>query len=182
MNANGIEKNAMKLRSHRSWSRPAGVAVGTAVAVLLLAGTATAQLIPATLDERITGAERVVVATARSVSARWATNKFGDLLIVSRILLEVNETIKGPPASAAWLDLEGGTLDGLTLIISNLPAVEPGERAVFFLESAQEGVFRPHLRGHGILKLDQNDMVQGTHVPLNEIRGRARGMGQGGRE
>ena len=129
----------------------------------------------ATLDERIEGSQKVVIASARSVSARWRENTYGDRLIVSRVLLDVEETVKGPATSnAIWMDLEGGTLDGFTLRVSDLPTVEPGERAVFFLDQNEDGTTTPHLRGQGILKLDSNNIVTGSSLRVDDIRVAAR--------
>ena len=125
----------------------------------------------ATLDERIQGSQKVVIASARSVNASWRENTYGDRLIVSRVLLDVEETLKGPATSnAIWMDLEGGTLDGFTLRVSDLPTVQPGERAVFFLDQDANGVAVPHLRGQGILKLDVNNVVTGSSLRADDIR------------
>lgn len=130
----------------------------------------------ATLDERIAGAQRVVVASARSVDARWRENTYGDRVIVSRVLLDVEENLKGSATnSAIWMDLEGGTLDGFTLKVSDLPDLRPGERAVFFLDQGENGVATPHLRGQGILKLDSDNVVTGSSLRLDAIRSLARG-------
>jgi hypothetical protein len=104
------------------------------------------------------------------VSATWKENAFGDKLIVSRFTLHVEETLKGTPAADVALDLEGGTLDGFTLRVSSLPTLVPGERAVFFLDSVNGGAYQAHLRGQGILKLDDQDFVKGSSLSLDEIR------------
>ena len=62
----------------------------------------------ATLDERVAGAQRVVVATTRAVHSEWRENSHGDRLIVSRVQLEVIETLKGASESSLWLEVEGG--------------------------------------------------------------------------
>jgi hypothetical protein len=130
----------------------------------------------ATLDERIAGAQKVVVASARSVDASWRENTYGDRLIVSRVLLNVEETLKGTPSnSPVWMEMEGGTLDGMTLRVSDLPELQPGERAVFFLDQGENGISTPHLRGQGILKLDHDDFVRGSSLRLDAIRTLARG-------
>lgn len=130
----------------------------------------------ATLDERIAGAQRVVVASARSVDASWRENTYGDRVIVSRVLLNVEETLKGSATSnAIWMDLEGGTLDGFTLRVSDLPDVRTGERAVFFLDQGENGIATPHLRGQGILKLDPDNVVTGSSLRLDVIRALAHG-------
>jgi hypothetical protein len=158
---------------------PRAVAGALALTVCVMASTvisAASNGRIATLDERISGAQRVVVASARSVDARWRENTYGDRLIVSRVLLDVEETLKGSAATnAIWMDLEGGTLDGFTLKVSDLPDLRPGERAVFFLDQGENGVAMPHLRGQGILKLDQDNVVTGSSLRLDVIRTLARG-------
>jgi hypothetical protein len=146
--------------------------VGVIAGIGLLAGAAAAQ--NATLEYRVSGAESVVVATARSVTASWRENEHGDRIIVSRVQLDVNETLKGARASAMWVDVDGGTLDGYTLRVSGLHMPEIGERGVFILDPAEGGVHTPHLRGLGILPLDDNDVVRGSNVHLSDIRTRVR--------
>lgn len=128
---------------------------------------ATGQPLP--IPDRARGAARIVVATVAETSARYERNAFGDELIVTYAHLHVEETVKGP-AGPAILALEGGTIDGITMRASSLPALAKGERAVFFLTPGAKGEFRPHLRGQGILKLDANDRVPGSSLTLDEIR------------
>ena len=99
-----------RVHRHRS------VLVRLVAAVLFVvgfSGAAAAQ--NATLEFRAGGAERVVVATARAVTASWRENEHGDRIIVSRIQLDVAETLKGAQARTVVLDVDGGTLDGFTL-------------------------------------------------------------------
>jgi hypothetical protein len=125
---------------------------------------------PIDIPERIHGADRVVVASAASVTPTWRSNVYGDQLIVSQVLLQVEETLKGDPQGSVLLALEGGTLGGVTLTVSSLPDVKPGERAVFFLDRAGNNEHVPHLKGLGILKLDQTNQVQGSSLQLEDIR------------
>jgi hypothetical protein len=154
------------------------VAIG-ALALLACLGTGAALTAAsgghiASLDERIQGSQKVVVASARSVNAGWRENTYGDRLIVSRVLLDVEETLKGPATSnAIWMELEGGTLDGFTLRVSDMPTLQPGERAVFFLDQDENGIATPHLRGQGVLKLDDENVVTGSSLHLANIRSAA---------
>ncbi len=134
-----------------------------------VAGASQGRAVP--LEERAQGASQVVVARVTSVTPRWANNAFGDRLIISRLSLRVDETLKGVAAAAVSMDLEGGTLDGLTLRVSNLPALELGERGVFFLNAMAGGVYHPHLAGLGILELDDADFVRGSSLSLDTVRG-----------
>jgi hypothetical protein len=129
---------------------------------------------PIDIPERIRGAERVVVATAQHVQPEWRRNSNGDTIITSQILLQVGETLKGSPAMTLIMDLEGGTIGGVTLKVSSLPDLKVGERAVFFLDPNGATSHVPHLKGLGILKLDAQDRVQGSSLNLNEIRRLAR--------
>ena len=125
---------------------------------------------PIDIPERIHGAGRVVVAQVTGVTPNWRTNNYGDQLIVSRVALRVEETLKGTPAATLALDLEGGTIGNLTLHVSSLPGLDAGERAVFFLDPTSDGSNLPHLKGLGILKLDQNNQVRGSSLRLEDIR------------
>jgi len=124
---------------------------------------------PVDLTERIKGAQRVVVAKAVKVTPEWRTNEHGDKLIVSQVSLEVEETFKAAATNALSLEVEGGTLDGLTLMVSSLPSLQAGDRAVFMLDAGSSGGHVPHQKGRGILKLDN-----GQRVGL-ELRGRLAG-------
>jgi hypothetical protein len=130
------------------------------------------------IPERAQGARTVVVATAVRVTPTWHRNAFGDELIVSRVALQVEETLKGTPGRLVTLELEGGTLDGLTLKVSSLPTVHAGERAVFFLDAGANGAHRPHLKGLGILKLDANNLVRGSSLHLDDVRRMTKGAGR----
>jgi len=124
---------------------------------------------PVSIQDRARGSERVVVASISDVTATHERNEFGDELIVSHAKLAVEENLKGN-GGAATVDVDGGTLDGMTLRVSSLPTVSRGDRAVFFLERGPAGQLRPHLRGQGILKLDQTNHVKGSSLSLDDIR------------
>jgi hypothetical protein len=128
----------------------------------------------ATLEERFTGADRVVLAKTRRVSAAWRRNEYGDRMIVTRALVDVDETLKGAGADQFWLEVEGGTIDGVTLEVSSVPLLHEDDRAIYFLNAAENNLYRPFLKGQGILTLDGDDMVRGSSLHLNQIRSVAR--------
>jgi len=98
-------------------------------------------------------------------------NNFGDQVIISRLLLQIQETMKGQAAPALWLDVEGGTVGNLTLRVSDMPALNQGDRAVFFTNPGQSGDDVQHLRGLGILKLDATNRVeQESNLTLDDVR------------
>jgi hypothetical protein len=122
------------------------------------------------IASRAKGAGSVVVATVVQVSASFERNSYGDRLIVSHVLLQVEETMKGKPAALVPMDLEGGSVGDITLKVSDLPALTTGERGVFFLDATASGPQQPHLRGLGILKLDARNTVHGSSLTVSAIR------------
>ena len=136
---------------------------------------------PTDIPSRARGAGRIVVARVVDVRAQFATNRFGDQLIVSTALLEVVETLKGPSVATLEVEVEGGTVGDLTLKVSDLPSLQTGERAVFFLDAGRGAVNLPHDRGRGILKLTQADQIQNSGLTLAQLRQEVRAALGGGR-
>lgn len=126
---------------------------------------------PPDIATRGRGAEKVVLATVVDVNSAFAKTVHGDQIIVSQVQLHVEETLKGSGRDFALLvDVEGGTVGDLTLNVSDMPSVTAGERAVFFLNRASNGKHVPHLRGLGIIKLNEQDLAPGSSLTLETIR------------
>lgn len=134
--------------------------------ILLLASQNPRADIPA----RAKGAERIVVGKVADVRASFGTNAHGDQLIISQVDVEVLDVLKGSPADAVTVEVEGGTVGDLTLRVSDMPELKPGERAVFFLEGEAAGRLKPHGRGHGILKLDRDNQVHDSELTLEAVK------------
>jgi hypothetical protein len=137
---------------------------------------------PTDLAAHSRGAGKVVVARISGVHSAFATNRFGDQLIVSNAILEVLETLKGAPQTVTTVTVEGGTVGDLTLKVSDMQELKEGDRAVFFLDADGSGNV-PHGRGRGILKLDDDDRVQGSStLTLESVKSAVRGAtARGGR-
>jgi hypothetical protein len=146
--------------------------VGCLLAGALVSGAAIAadQDVALPLADRARGAERVVVGRIAAVDPQWRVNEFGDRLIVSVARVAVEQTLKGHSQSTVDVEIEGGTIGDLTLRVSDLAPVAPGDRAVFYLERSRRGALVPHLRGQGMLKLDRSNRVPGSSLTLDEIR------------
>jgi hypothetical protein len=125
--------------------------------------------------ERARGAAEVVVGRVSSVSPAWRTNDFGDRLIVSVVRVAVDETLKGDARSSVDVEVEGGTIGGLTLRVSDLDTFTPGDRAVFYLQRSRRGAFVPHLRDLGLQRLDAAGRARDDGSTLDEIRRGVRG-------
>lgn len=133
---------------------------------------------PVDVATRARGADRVVVAAVDRVTAGYERNRFGDELIVSHAEVVISEVLKGRDTGLGErvvMDLEGGTVGDITLTVSDLPSLKPGERAVLFLRQNASGRYTPYMRGLGILKLDTRNNVAGSTVSLDDIRARVQG-------
>jgi len=149
-------------------------AVLVAVVVCALCPSLSADGPPVTIAARAKGADAVVVATVVEVTAAFERNAWGDNLIVSHAWLRVEESLKGESAQVIPLDIEGGTVNGLTLRVSDIEPVNQGDRAVFFIKHSSSGSNVPHLRGHGIVKLDSLNRVKGSIVTLDDVKRQVR--------
>ena len=139
--------------------------------VCLLAASAAASIGPAVdIPARARGAARVIVATVVAVQPRFDVTPAGDRIIVSDLLLNVNETLKGPRAEASTVTVEGGELGGLTLRVSDMAVMRAGDRAVFFLDDGPLGRQVPHRRGLGILRLDAAGRIESSALTVGELR------------
>ncbi len=135
---------------------------------------------PTDIAARTRGAQRVVLARVLDMVARFDTNRFGDQLIVSDATVEVLETLKGSAISVLRVAVEGGTVGDLTLTVSDMPSLRPGDRAVFFLDAERAGVHAPHDRGRGVLKLSAGDRIEGSTMTLDAIWRQVRAVGPQG--
>ena len=132
----------------------------------------------AVLQQLMAGAHSVVVGKARSVRGAWQDNEHGDRIIQSIVELDVDETLKGRPERSRRLQIEGGTVDGVTLEVSGEPDVRVGERVVMFLHAGSPQIDRVLGGEQGVLALDDRDFVRGTSLRLEELRQYARGQGR----
>ena len=114
--------------------------------VALSPATIQAQHPDVPLPERARGAERVVVGRVSSIAPQWRENEFA-IADCSVVRVAVDETLKGAASQSMDVEVEGGTIGPLTLRVSDLDALEPGDRAVFYVRRDRRGAFVPHLRG-----------------------------------
>ena len=85
------------------------------------------------LDGLVAGAQEIVVGRVRNSATYWA----GDgRLILTRHTIEVSETLKGANDGTVEITTVGGTIGDLTLYVAGMPAFQPGEEMVVFVEAA----------------------------------------------
>lgn len=115
----------------------------------LLASTALLLMLPAalsaqqpaldlgtlTLDQLAGRAATIVVSTVTNRQAEWE-NYGASRLIVTRVTLAIEQTLKGSPPRTLVVEVLGGTIGDQTLHVSHVPAFKVGDRDVLFLNGA----------------------------------------------
>ncbi len=124
----------------------------------------------ADLKARINAAERAVVGRVTRVAPYMKRTEHGDLLIMSHVELAVEETLKGTPSATLPVEMEGGTLNRLTLRVSDMPTLKAGARAVVMVTRGRRGEFVPHRRGASVLELEAGDHIKNSDLWLDDVR------------
>jgi hypothetical protein len=140
-------------------------------ALLCLYTTALSAAIgpPVSVEARAKGSQVVVIAAVAEVRSRFGANAFGDQVILSDLQLNVAESLKGQASPTITVTVEGGKVGELALRVSDIPVMETGERAVFFLDRAPNGHLL-HERGLGVLKIDNSNRVRNTNLTVDDVR------------
>lgn len=129
---------------------------------------------------RFRAADHAVVGTIDAIESRIERNQFGDVLIVSRVSVNVTEQLRGQSAwSRVSFDAEGGTYAGYTLKVSDMPELKKGHRGVFLLRKrAGRDVMDLSERGASLVPLSADDSIPGSELTLEDLRGVARQVGR----
>ncbi len=158
-------------------SRSARAARTIGGGLLILAasmGGALAQSKTAEFNAALKQAKFALVGTITETRASKRRSSWGDDIIVTTAIIRTEEALRGAPSTWTALELEGGTLNGVTMEASDTPLMRQGERAVFLVDQLPDGRFIAHGRGLGILKLRIDDRVENSELTLNEVRALAR--------
>lgn len=140
------------------------------------------------MEQMFARADRVVVGRVSRVASRWAEWEGVGRVIVTRCTVVVEESLGGRDRGESVAEIEvevpGGTVGDLTLVVSDAPALLDGERAVFFLvEGASGGTHRIYglesgklpLRGARIVA--NPGLVSGPCSTLDDVRRAAKADG-----
>jgi hypothetical protein len=109
------------------------------IVLITLASAHPAAQAPMTLDEMILAAPAIVVATVESRRAEY--EYYGSSrLIITKVTLRIEDTLKGSAPRTLVVEVLGGTLDDQTLHVSHVPEFQVGDRDVLFLSLAPHSV------------------------------------------
>ena len=111
---------------------PAAASILLPAAAILLPAAAMAAVVPFMSLEEIAGAARVIVlGKVESVEGAWSED---GRIIVSRVTIAVERSLKGGPRNSVTLEVPGGKVGDRIMLASGAPVFARGERVVVFLE------------------------------------------------
>ena len=122
------------------------------VFALALAPSSATSVIAPTFDQLVSRADLIFTGQALSHRTEWR-NQGGQKSIVTLVTFGVRALHKGRADATVTLQFLGGTIDDVTLDVSEMPKFKPGERVVLFVE--KNGVNASPLLGfyHGKFSL-----------------------------
>jgi hypothetical protein len=86
------------------------------------------------IDQRAKEATNIVVGKIKQIKSFYATNKWGDDLIMSEVTLKVDKVHKGDQVDEVTFIVEGGTVGDIVLRVSSVPLFEEGETMILYLK------------------------------------------------
>ncbi len=126
------------------------------------------------LNTALRQAKFTVVGTVTETRPSRRRSSWGDVIIVTTAIVRTDEALRGSPPSWVPLEVEGGTIDGVTMEASHTPLTKRGDRAVFLVDQLSDGRFIAHGRGKGVLRLRADDRIADSELTLNDVRRLAR--------
>jgi hypothetical protein len=137
-------------------------------------------VIPPSFDELVGQAEVIFQGTVSDVKSQW-TGEGAERHIVTYVTLNVEDAIKGDPGATYTMRMLGGTVDGTTMEVSDVPKFKVGDRDILFVE--HNGTQFVPLVGimHGRFHV-QADTARGADVVLKSNGDAVKDVAQLGKE
>ena len=108
-----------------------------ALLVLLHGSAAATTTVVASLDDLVARTDEVHIGRVTAIESRWQRG-----VIVSRIRVAVDETVKGARAAVLDVEVDGGLVDGVRMEVIGAPRWRIGDRSLLFLRR-HGAVLRP---------------------------------------
>jgi hypothetical protein len=111
------------------------------------------QLIPRSLEELSTSAERIVMARCESAAAHWNADHSQ---ILTAYRFHVTRALKGEDSPTITLDELGGFVDGKGMMVADVPRYTVGEGVLLFAARTEIGRWRTLGAGQGKFSLSRD--------------------------
>jgi hypothetical protein len=101
--------------------------------LLMLSHLTFALEAPISLQHLADESDRIVRGRVMKLTYSYGSNSYGDELIYTHATVRVAEALKGDRSDLV-VKIEGGTLDGITLTVSDTATLKTGEEVLVFLK------------------------------------------------
>ena len=138
------------------------------LSMVFIATIAFAMEVPVTLEQLTHDSDRIIRGRVMSISSHKGANEFGDELIFTDVVVRADEALKGD-RSQLKLTVEGGTVGGVTLAVSDSPQFRVGEEIVIFAKK-DVSTFRPTYRSQSKYTVSADGTVHPKGMPYDEFK------------
>ena len=126
---------------------------------------------------RANNSDLVVSGIVEEASSRLETNAFGDKIIMTKVKTSVSEWFKGSSNKNIEVEMMGGTVDGITMSVSEHPTpLKKGEYAILYLSKKGDGytlssqVETDHGEEDSVIKLKRDGRSDDDQFTIDQIR------------
>jgi len=143
------------------------LALGLMAGLLFMATASQALLPDFTKEELIQRSEAIILGTVQDMSSSWAADH---AQIYTYMVFRVEAQFKGRPAGQEMtIQIPGGTADGITQWVSDVPHLEPGMRVILHIFTQDTGY--PWIYGweKGVLRVE-NDALPDYNMTVAQFR------------
>lgn len=126
---------------------------------------------PPSFETLVNQSDYVVRAVVKSATPEWKESA-GKPYISTHLELEVREVVKGTPPTPLTLDLLGGKIGEVELVVSGMPIFQVGDESVLFVYGAEKKLYPLVAMMHGVYpilhdtKSGQDYMLRANGMPL----------------
>jgi hypothetical protein len=131
--------------------------------LLLLPGTLSAQSSPAAIEKLTERADIVAIGRVQQMKSEWNEQRTS---IRTRIMVSVEEYLKGSAGSSFDLFVPGGEVDGVGELYTHTARFEKDEEVVVFAEKDKMGRHRVSGGSEGKLRVTKDERAK-TRVVAN---------------
>ena len=117
----------------RDWRLTALLLAGVGVPVLV-SGVEATTVKQLSLEQMVRGSQRIILGRCVSLETYWNKTR---TRILTATRFAVTEDLKGESRGAATVVTVGGTMDGLTQVVSGTPRFREHEEVLLFLEAGK---------------------------------------------
>jgi hypothetical protein len=124
-------------------------------------------VVPPTFEELVNQAEVIFQGVVTDVRSEWAGTG-AERHIVTYVTFRVEDRLKGDVGATYSIRLLGGTVNGQTMVVTDTPKFEAGDRDILFVEN-NGSQFVPLVGiAHGRFRVDREQITGREVVMTNE--------------